>query len=98
MKKVYFTITGMNYYFGNGFLKRGDKVKLIKEPDNRYDKEAIRVEFKGIGKCGYVANSTETVLGQCHSAGRMYDKFKKKAEGKVIVVTNRGAICKLKTE
>lgn len=50
MKDVYFTITGMNYYFGSDFLKKGMKVKLIKEPDNEYDKEAIRVELKGLGK------------------------------------------------
>lgn len=32
-------------------------IKLIKEPDNNYDKEAIRIELRGIGKIGYVANS-----------------------------------------
>lgn len=37
MKDVLFTITGMNHYFGSDFLKKGMKVKLIKEPDNEYD-------------------------------------------------------------
>jgi hypothetical protein len=50
MKDVYFTITGMNHYFGSDFMKKGMKVRLIKEPDNEYDKEAIRVELKGLGK------------------------------------------------
>ncbi len=50
MKNIYFTITGMNHYYGKDFLKPGMKVKLIKEPDNPYDKEAIRVEVKGLGK------------------------------------------------
>ena len=96
MKDVYFTITGMNHYYGNDFLKKGMKVKLIKEPKNVHDKEAIRVEFKGLGKIGYVANSTGTVLGESYSAGRIYDCFGKKAKGKVLVVTPRGAICVLK--
>ena len=39
----------MNHYLGSDFLKKGMKVKLIKEPDNEYDKEAIRVELKGLG-------------------------------------------------
>ena len=95
MKETYFTITGMNHYFGSDFLKKGMKVKLIKEPDNPYDKEAIRVELKGLGKVGYVANSPYTVLGDSKSAGRMYEMMKKKAKGKVILVTGRGAICKL---
>ncbi len=96
MKDTYFTITGMNHYHGSDFLKEGMKVKLIKEPDNPYDKEAIRVELKGLGKIGYVANSPYTVLGESKSAGRMYDMMKKKARGKVILVTMKGAVCKLK--
>lgn len=95
MKDVYFTITGMNYYYGSDFLKKGLKVKLVKEPDNEYDKEAIRVELKGLGKIGYVANSINTVHGDSYSAGRMYDLMKQKAKGKVILITSRGVICEL---
>ena len=75
---MYFTITGMNHYYGMDFLKKKMKVRLVKEPDNEYDKEAIRVELKGLGKIGYVANSTYTVLGDSMSAGRLYDKIKKR--------------------
>lgn len=68
MKDVLITITGLNYRFGSDFLKKGMKVKLIKEPDNEHDKEAICVEFKGLGHIGYVANSAKTVMGECISA------------------------------
>ena len=95
MKNVYFIITGMNYYFGSSFLEPGMKVKLRKEPDNAYDKEAICVELKGLGTIGHVANSTRTVLGESRSAGRIYDSFKKKAKGRVLYVTDRGAVCEL---
>lgn len=88
----------MNHYLGSDFLKKGMKVKLIKEPDNEYDKEAIRVELKGLGKIGYVANSPYTVIGESKSAGRMYDLMKKKAKGKVLLVTAKGALCELKEE
>ena len=98
MKDVYFTITGLNHYYGSDFLKNGMKVKLIKEPDNQYDKEAIRVELKGLGKVGYVANSTYTVMGDSMSAGRMYDLMKKKAKGKILLVTSKGVLCELKTK
>ena len=96
MKDVYFTITGVNHYFGSDFLKKGMKVKLIKEPDNEYDKEAIRVELKGLGKIGYVANSPYTVLGDSMSAGRMYDLMKKKAKAKVVLLTKKGVVCRMK--
>ena len=98
MKTIYFTITGMNYYYGTDVVKKGSKVELIKEPDNKYDKEAILVKVDGLGAIGHVANSVNTVLGESYSAGRIYDRFKKRAKGKVVVVTERGAVCELKVE
>lgn len=50
MKEMYFTIAGCNYYFGSDFMEKGMKVKLVKEPDNEYDSEAIQVKIKGLGK------------------------------------------------
>lgn len=61
-------------------------MKLIKEPDNEVDSEAIKVEMRGIGKIGYVANSPYTVLGESMSAGRLYDKIGDEAVGKVLYV------------
>lgn len=54
MSDMYFTIAGCSHYFGSSFMEKGMKVKLIKEPDNKYDKEAIQVMIKGLGKVGYV--------------------------------------------
>ena len=96
MEKIYITITGMNHYQGTDFLKKGMKVRLIKEPDNQYDKEAIRAELEGLGKIGYVANSVGTVLGDSISAGRLYDKIGDTAEAKVRFVLARGVICSVK--
>lgn len=42
MSKIYFTLTGTRYYHGNEFLKPGMKLKLKKEPDNKFDKEDHR--------------------------------------------------------
>ena len=96
MKDIYFTITGTKYRYGHDFMKPGMKVKLVKEPDNPYDTEAIRVEMKnGLGLVGYVANSIHTVKGECVSAGRMYDRIGKKAKGTVKMVLPDGVICKL---
>lgn len=78
MGKVYITITGMKHYFGQDFLKPGMKIELIKEPDNEFDKEAIRAEIKGIGKIGYVANSPYTVFGESMSAGRIMTRSEKR--------------------
>ena len=93
MKKMYFTITGTKHYHGQEFLKIGMTVQLVKEPDNEYDKEAIKVMLKGLDKIGYVANSPYTTLGDSFSAGRLYDKIGKAAEGKVLYVVNEGVLC-----
>jgi len=63
-------------------------------PDE-YDKEAIIVKLEGLGKLGYVANSPYTVIGDSLSAGRLYDRIRKKAYGKVILVTPQGVLCKV---
>ncbi len=71
------------------------KLKLIKEPENQYDLEAIRVELPGLMTVGYVANSVHTVLGDSMSAGRLYDRIGKKAEAVVKIVTDHGVLCKV---
>ena len=95
MKKVFFTITGTKYRFGHDFLEPGMKVILEKEPDNEYDSEAIKVILKGLGNIGYVANSVHTVKGESCSAGRIYDRIGKKAEGTVKYVLLDAVVCKL---
>ncbi len=95
MDEMYFTIAGCRHYFGSDFMKKGMKVKLVKEPDNEYDKEAIKVTYEGLGKIGYVANSSYTVIGESMSAGRLYDKIGDTAYVKVVLVTPTGTICKI---
>ena len=94
--KVFVTITGIHYHFGSKPFAVGQRIKLVKEPDNCYDKEAIRAELPGLGCVGYVANSPRTVLGDCLSGGRLYDKIGKDATAKVEYVLDGAAICKVK--
>ena len=96
--KTYFTITGTCFYHGQDFFKEGMKVRLEKEPDNKVDKEAIKVMMKGLGHIGYVANSPYTVVGESWSAGRLYDKIGDTARGRVFLVTEKGVLCRLDTE
>ena len=76
-------------------MEKGMKVKLEKEPDNSYDKEAIMVKIKGLGKCGYVANSPYTVRGESMSAGILYDKIGDKAKVRIVFVIGGTAVCRI---
>lgn len=95
MKKLYFTITATHYHFGKEFIKPDMEVKLVKEPDNEFDKEAIKVEMEGLSKIGYVANSPYTVLGESVSAGRLYNQIGEVAYGVVKYVLPQGVVCEL---
>ena len=95
MRRIYFTITRMRYCFGSEFLKEGMMVRLVKEPENHSDNEAIRVELKGLGKIGYVAASPQTRIGESMSAGRLGIEFDKVAFGKVLYIMHNGTVCEL---
>jgi HIRAN domain len=43
-----------------------------------------------------VANSPHTVLGDCISAGRLYDKIGDSATAKVVYVLDNAVVCKVK--
>jgi len=98
MTTIYFTLTGVNHYFGDEFMEPGMKIKLTKEPDNEYDKEAIMVEMDGLGKVGYVANNPRTVQGESFSAGRLYDRIADTASGEVLYTLPGGVLCTLDSE
>ena len=93
MSEIYFTIAGTDYHYGHEFIEPKMEVKLSKEPDNEFDKEAIKVEMPGIGLIGYVANSPHTVIGESFSAGRLYDKIDDTATGTVLYVLPKGIVC-----
>ena len=95
MSSIYFTITGTNQRYGLKIFRPEMSVRLVKEPENRRDGEAIRVELEGLGCVGYVANSPGTVAGRGFSAGRLYDRISGTAEGTVLYVLPRGVFCRL---
>ena len=91
--KIYFTITGTQFRFGQEFMEKDMPVRLEKEPDNEHDQEAIKVMMEGLGQVGYVANSPRTVLGESWSAGRLYDKIGDTADGTILYVLDSGVLC-----
>lgn len=95
MDKLILTATG--YYFYNGIDPFEDNkyLKLVKEPDNKYDSEAIRIEDFSGEKIAYVANSYNTILKGTISAGRLYDKIDDISYCKVHELTNDGIICEV---
>ena len=88
----FITITGLNHYYGKKPFEVGRVFKIIKEPDNDYDDEAICAFLPFIEKIGYVANSTNTVYQGTVSAGRLYDKIDDYAYAKTMFITHSSVI------
>lgn len=96
-KRRFITITGMNHYLGMKPFAVGRIVRLVKEPENAHDEDAIRVELPYIDTVGYVANSTSTVYMGTYSAGRIYDKIGEFALARVMFITHSGVIATVLT-
>lgn len=94
---MYITITAFQKFHGSKPLKLNGIIKLVKEPDNKYDTEAIACEMRHFGKIGYVANSTHTVIKGCMSGGRVYDKINDEYFAKIKFVSESNAIAKILT-
>lgn len=95
MGSRYITITGMSHYYGLAPFSVGKKLKCIKEPNNPYDSEAIRVVVKDLGKVGYVANSPYTKATGTLGAGGISPYVRKKFKVKVMFITSSKVICKV---
>lgn len=95
MKEKYVTITGMNHYYGLTPFSVGKKIKCMKDKNNPYDSDAIKVVMKDIGTVGYIANSPYTTATGTMSAGRIYEKVKKKFVIEVMFITSSKVICRV---
>lgn len=92
---MYITIQAFDKLHGTKPLKLNGIVKLVKEPDNKYDTEAIACEMRHFGKIGYVSNSVNTVVTGCMSAGRIYDKIEDEYFARIRFITGPIAIAKV---
>ena len=70
-KEKLITITGTEF-FNYHDLRKGMKLKLVKEPDNIHDKDAIAV-YSCDSKIGYVANSQKTACSFTLMASQLKD-------------------------
>ena len=95
-QEKFVTIICFNQFHGKKIFKIGSILKLIKEPDNTHDSEAIRAEMRYAGKVGYLANSTNTVIRGTMSSGRVYDKISdENAYAEVKFISSQNVIAKI---
>ena len=94
-EEMYVTLNGFSMFHGMKPFKIGAIIKLTKDTENTYDQEAIACDMRYFGKIGYVANSVQTVVKGCVSAGRLYDKISDVYFAKIKFVKGTTAIAKV---
>lgn len=94
---MYITVIAFKNMHDSKPLKLNGIIKLLKEPENKYDTEAIACEMRYFGKIGYVANSTDTVIRGCMSSGRVFDKINDEYYAKIKFIYHNLAIAKILT-
>lgn len=94
----YITLVGFKNLSGTKVFDIGTITKLIKEPTNKFDSEAIYAEVRHVGKAAYVANSVYTVVKGTMSAGRLYDKFNEVTFAEIRFIKDDVIIAKLISE
>lgn len=92
---MFITVLSFKNLHGEKAIKLDGIIKLVKEPDNKYDTEAIACEMRYFGKIGYVANSTNTVIKGCMSSGRVFDKIDNEYFAKIKFITKDSVIAKI---
>ena len=89
-KNELFTITGRHFYKMDVILTSGKPLKLVKEPDNEFDKDAIAV-YAEDEKIGYVANKDYTKFELTSAASELQDKIHNVAQGEYLFYLDRYA-------
>ena len=87
-KSELFTIIGTEFYEDCGKLDLGVPLKLVKEPENEFDSDAIAVHV-GDKKAGYVANSVDTKYELTSSASELQDKIPDICQGEYLLYLDR---------
>ena len=68
-------LAGSQYYSASrvwGEIRIGDRLSLAREPDNRHDRNAVRVEWKG-QKLGYVPRAENRAVAQAIDTGEQLE-------------------------
>ena len=77
--ETFIAIAGLKFYNKYGLFQEGVVMDLIRETDNKHDRDAIRVEING-QTVGYVANSEYTLIKEVKSASQIRNMESTKAE------------------
>lgn len=87
-KDEMFTIAGINYHENGMNLTPGMNLKLVREPDNEFDSDAIAVYAEN-KKIDYVANNDHAKYELTSSASQLNDKIPDTAQGEYLLYLER---------
>jgi len=69
--KIRLDVVGIQYYDGARWVRPGDELVLVREPENRYDSRAIRVENTRFEPVGYIPRVHSAYLSPLIDEGKI---------------------------
>lgn len=93
--KILLTIVGIQRYKGRFPFSAGRELIGAKEPENAFDKNAIKILDVGNTLVGYIANNPNTALEDTLTAAEVYEKLGDYCVIKVVRSTNYNVTCKV---
>lgn len=92
---TYITVIEEDIYYNLDDLKIGEKLRLVKEPNNKFDSETIKVVGFNDFEYGTVANSVESVARGTHSAGYIYNSLTEEPTCEICFIIDGRAIARV---
>lgn len=93
LEGMFITVTGFKNHGDMAPFAIGRRFTCIKEPDNSYDDDAIRVVDQEGATVGYVANNAGTKANGTLTASRIYDRVGAVFAIEVCFTTRTKVIC-----
>lgn len=89
------TIVGIQCYEGRFPFSAGRQLIGMKEPENKFDRNAIKILDMGNTTVGYIANKPNTVLPGAITANEVYNHLGDFCVVQVVRSTERNVTCKV---
>lgn len=93
LEGMFITVCGFSKYQDLGPFNIGSRFICIKEPQNSFDDDAVRVTDDFGNTLGYIANSAQNKANGTLSASRIYDKVGGRFLVEVCFTTRTKVIC-----
>ena len=95
---TFVTVVGFKHFFEHKPFALGTILCCVKDPNNEYDKDCIRVMLPVLGTVGFLGNRFDSIAGGTVTASRIYEQMPDKFYIRVCFTTRSKIICRIEPD